>query len=154
MFSFIKNNCESRKNNEIPSGVFESLKLFRFIKCPCDQVKFFSVTFSAQVFKCWRPLWNYSTWSDMRDTLSMLTTWVDRDFRLSMLVLTCTLFAWFCSWPQQRHENAALNSPRNLPADRHNHRVEKEQILRFQSHRKGLYRSLMCFNAVLASSIL
>lgn len=108
--------------------MLKSLKLFSFIKCLSDQVKFFSVTFSVQAFKVYRSnvtLWNYTTWSEMRDTLSMLTTWVDRDFRLSILVLTWTLFVWFCSWPQQRHENAALNSPRNFPAERPNDTKKK-----------------------------
>lgn len=48
----------------------------------------------------------------MRDTLSMLMTWVDMDFRLSVLVLILAVWLWPSRWQQ---EKAALNSSRNFP---------------------------------------
>lgn len=71
----------------------------------------------------------------MRDTLSMLLTWVDRDFRLSVLVLVLILFVRFWPWPQQWQEKAALNSSRNFPGDEEWHEIHLETI-RFEPFTK------------------
>lgn len=46
-----KKKMNTRKTMSFLLEMFESLKLFGFIKCLCDQVKFFSVTFSVQAFQ-------------------------------------------------------------------------------------------------------
>lgn len=67
---------------------------------------------------------SYTKWSEMRDTLSMLVTWVDTDFRLSVLVLilVLTVWLWPSPWQQQQQEKAALNSSRNFPGGKQEER--------------------------------
>lgn len=96
-----------------------------------------SVSFEAWIGRKNSPagLQDYTIWSDMRDTLSMLLTWVDRDFRLSVLVLVCILFVRFWPCPQQWQEKAALNSSRNFPGEKQKHEIHSESFnLNFLSH--------------------
>lgn len=58
----------------------------------------------------------YTAWSEILEMLSKLWTCVDRDLRLSVLVLALILSFGVSSPPEQWQMNAALNSSRNLPA--------------------------------------
>ena len=61
-------------------------------------------------------LFDSTTWSEMRETLSTLWACVDRDLRLSVLALV-RLLVRLGFWPTQWQENAALNSSRNFPVN-------------------------------------